>query len=117
NLTRQDKGKLADAINLNREIPTNEGILVNSIDSIKGLEGNECLFILSTDLAPYLFGENGNQNKMLNYLYVALTRAKQKLVFMITTEVEEKYSRKCINTYFQENLLIKEERTREVTLT
>lgn len=116
-LTRQDKGKLADAINLNREIPTNEGILVNSIDSIKGLEGNKCLFILSTDLAPYLFGENVNQNKMLNYLYVALTRAKQKLVFMITTEVEEKYSRKGINTYFQENLLIKEERTREASLT
>ncbi|MRC29435.1 AAA family ATPase [Bacillus thuringiensis] len=116
-LTRQDKGKLADAFNLNCETPTNEGVLVNSIDSIKGLEGDKCLFILTTDLAPYLFGRNGNQNKMLNYLYVALTRAKQKLVFIITTEVEEKYSRETVNTYFQETLSIKEERITEAILT
>lgn len=34
----------------------NEKVYVNSIDSIKGQEGNDCLLILTTDLAAYLLG-------------------------------------------------------------
>ncbi|MEK4974713.1 UvrD-helicase domain-containing protein [Niallia sp. FSL R7-0648] len=96
-LTRQDKGKLGAALDLNREVPKEEGLLVNSIDSVKGLEGNKCLFLLTTELAPYFFGENKEQNKMLNYLYVALTRSKEELMIMVTKEVEEKYGRDFIN--------------------
>lgn len=33
---------------------------------------------------------------MKNYLYVALTRAKEELSFLITREVEEKYSREFL---------------------
>ena len=43
-------GKLGGALNLLREVPTGGEILVNSIDSIKGLEGDRCLFVLTTDL-------------------------------------------------------------------
>lgn len=99
-LTRQDKGKLGAALNLNREVPKEEGLLVNSIDSVKGLEGNKCLFLLTTELAPYFFGENKEQNKMLNYLYVALTRSKKELMVMVTKEVEDKYGMEYINNKF-----------------
>lgn len=70
-----------------------DNILVKSIDRVKGLEGNNCLFILTTDLASYLFKENQEDNKMKNYLYVALTRSKNTLVILATAEVEEKYGR------------------------
>lgn len=106
-LTSQDKGKLAGVFKMNCEIPSVEGIEVNSIDSIKGLEGNRCLFILTTDLAPYLFDEKKVQNKMLNYLYVSLTRAKKELVFLVTNEVENKYSKEAINKYFEEIVSMK----------
>lgn len=106
-LTSQDKGKLADVLKMNHETPATEGILVHSIDSIKGLEGNKCLFILTTDLAPYFFDEKQNQNKMLNYLYVALTRAKEELFFLITNEVENRYSKEAINKYFEEIISMK----------
>ncbi|WNR43013.1 UvrD-helicase domain-containing protein [Paenibacillus roseipurpureus] len=92
-LTRQDMGKLGEQLKINREAHLNIGILVNSIDSIKGLEGGKCLFILTTDLAEYLFQIKKDQNKTLNYLYVALTRSKKELVFLITHEVENKYGR------------------------
>ncbi len=108
-LTSQDKGKLSHALDLIRESPRVDGIIVNSIDSIKGLEGNDCLFILTTDLAPYLFFEKTEQNKMVNYLYVALTRSRRELCFLVTTEVEERYSRDTIKTFFKRvgvNLLV-----------
>lgn len=68
-------------------------INVNSIESIKGKEGQNCLFILTTDLADYLFGKKKNDNKTKNKLYVALTRSLNKLTIIITIEVEKKYGR------------------------
>ncbi len=100
-LTKQDKGKLGSALDLNRESLEGEGVLVNSIDKIKGLEGNRCLFILTPDLASYLFLEKADRNKMMNYLYVALTRSKEELVFLVTNEVEDKYSRDIVITFFK----------------
>lgn len=73
------------------------GILVNSIESIKGREGNNCLFILTLDLAEYLWGKKRADNKTKNKLYVALTRSLEKLTILISKEVEEKYGRKVIN--------------------
>lgn len=101
-LEPQDMGKLGGALNLLREVPTGGEILVNSIDSIKGLEGDRCLFVLTTDLAAYLFKEKSDQNKMLNYLYVALTRAKKEIVFLITLEVESKYGKDALIEKFTE---------------
>lgn len=96
-LYRQDKARMITAIDLlNRETPKEEGKIVDSIDKVKGLEGNRCLFILTTELAEYFFQNKTEQNKMANYLYVALTRAKKELTILITTEVEEQYGRKWI---------------------
>ncbi|PGB07785.1 hypothetical protein [Bacillus toyonensis] len=99
-----------------RENPIVSGVLVKSIDSIKGLEGDRCLFIVTTDLASYLFGEKTDENKMLNYLYVALTRAREKLVFLVANEVEDKYSRETVTNYFESIFSIKEVRSSEPTL-
>lgn len=95
-LTKKDKARLLDVLNLKKIKIEIEGIRVDSIDKVKGLEGEKCLFILSTELAGYFFKIEKNENKMLNYLYVALTRAKKELIILITKEVEEKYKRDFI---------------------
>lgn len=53
---------------------------------------------------------------MLNYLYVALTRAREKLVFLVTNEVEDKYSRETVTNYFESIFSIIEVRSSEPTL-
>lgn len=78
-----------------------EKVLVNSIDSIKGQEGENCLFILTTDLAAYLFGKKTDDTTTKNRLYVALTRSLQRLTIFITEEVETKYKRKNIIDFFE----------------
>lgn len=100
-LTRQDKGKLSSALKLNNEVSSRKGLVVNSIDSIKGLEADNCVFLLTTELAPYLFKEKTERNKMLNYLYVAITRSKKDLLILVTREVEEKLGRDIIDNKFQ----------------
>ncbi|MDR6749333.1 superfamily I DNA/RNA helicase [Bacillus pumilus] len=105
-MSKQDRGKLSESLNYIRNVEEYQGIIVNSIDNIKGLDGENCLFILTTSLAPYLFREKVEQNKMLNYLYVALTRAKNKLVILITYEVEEQYGIEFIKNKFKEFLKI-----------
>lgn len=103
-LSSQDKARMITALDLNRENPNAEGIIVDSIDKVKGLEGDRCLFILTTELAEYFFQNKTEQNKMANYLYVALTRSKMELVILITTEVEEKYEREWITNKMMELL-------------
>lgn len=78
-----------------------EKICVNSIDAIKGQEGKSCLFVLTTDLAAYLFKEKVDDNKTKNRLYVALTRSLDKLTILITNEVENKYNRDYITNYLR----------------
>ncbi|MCA1022130.1 UvrD-helicase domain-containing protein [Halobacillus litoralis] len=103
-----DKGKIGGAIGEYRSMLSDEpGILVSSIDGVKGLEGDNCLFIVSTQLAPYLFKEDVDQNKMVNYLYVALTRSRRNLTIMVTREVEKKYGHQHIYQQFK-NLGIEE---------
>lgn len=74
-----------------------KGIYVNSIESIKGREGCNCLFIVTVDLAEYLWGKKKDNNKTKNKLYVALTRSLENLTILVTKEVEEKYGRDVIN--------------------
>ena len=78
---------------------------VDSIDGIKGQEGYNCLFILTTDLAPYLFGQKSAKNKTRNKLYVALTRSLDALTILVTLEVEQQYGAQYIRDYFT-NLLM-----------
>ena len=73
-----------------------EGIEVKSIEKAKGLEDENCLFILTTDLVPYLTGERKDDNKTKHLLYVALTRSLDNLTILVTKDAEEKYGREII---------------------
>lgn len=74
--------------------------VVSSIESVKGLEGEHCLFILTSDLAAYLLGNKTEENKTKNALYVALTRSLSMLTILICMEVEEEYRRPAIIDFF-----------------
>ncbi len=74
--------------------------VVQSIEIVKGLEAENCLFILTTDLAPYLFRNKDQENKTKHLLYVALTRSLSCLTILITKEVEAKYTKSMIEEFF-----------------
>ncbi len=96
---RLDKKSYAQIINeLNKTTSggTNK-IILKSIESIKGQEGSNCFFVLTSDLAAYLFLDKIEDNKIKNRLYVALTRSLDRLTILITKEVEVKYSKELIN--------------------
>ena len=82
-------------------IKQEDKILVKSIDYIKGMEGEKCLFILTNDLAAHLFNDNTETNKTKNKLYVALTRSLNELSIYILKEVEDKYTKKRILDFFE----------------
>lgn len=84
-------------------------IEVRSIESIKGLEHERCLFILTTALAPYLFGDKTEDNMMQHLLYVALTRSLDNLSILVTKEVETIYSNDFITNFICSTLATAEE--------
>ncbi len=60
--------------------------IVSSIDSVKGLESDLCVFILNENMFNYLFKKITKakyHNKIWNKLYVALTRTSNELIFFI----------------------------------
>ena len=100
-INRLDKKKYAQICKILESKNHNKGLLVvQSIESVKGLESDNCLFVMTTDLAPYLFQIKQDYNKTNNLLYVALTRSLNHLTILITNEVEEKYSTEFIDKYF-----------------
>lgn len=74
--------------------------VVSSIEIIKGCEAERCLFILSPDLAPYLFLDKTDDNRFRHLLYVALTRSLDQMTIMIMKEVEIGYTREKIVDFF-----------------
>lgn len=56
---------------------------VKSIDKIKGLENDLCMFIMDNAMLEYLFGKKQETNKEMMRLYVALTRSKSDLILVI----------------------------------
>lgn len=68
------------------------------------MEGEKCLFILTNDLAAHLFNNNTETNKTKNKLYVALTRSLNELSIYILKEVEDKYTKKRIQDFFERYL-------------
>jgi hypothetical protein len=103
-LNKKGYGIIINMLSDNSFTQGEEKVVINSIDNIKGQEGKNCVFILSTDLAAYLFGEKTDDTTTKNRLYVALTRSLDKLTIFITEEVEAKYKRKNIVSYFEKIL-------------
>lgn len=101
---KQTYSKIISSLTIGKDENSNQ-ISLSSIDSIKGQEGTDCLFVLTTDLASYLFQEKTNDNKIKNRLYVALTRSLDKLSILISTEVEIKYGKTYVVDFFKKYTL------------
>lgn len=99
-LTWKHYAQMKSAINT-ISMTTSDIPVVKSIEDIKGCEAERCLFILSSDLAPYLFREKTEDNKTSHLLYVALTRSLDHMTIMIMKEVEKRYTREKILNFFQ----------------
>jgi len=95
-------GRIINLIPDERDDDNKEVIYVDSIDSVKGQEGNSCLLILTTDLAAYLLGTKKEETIYKNRLYVGLTRSLEELTIYITPEVEKKYEKEKIKCFFAE---------------
>jgi superfamily I DNA/RNA helicase len=78
-LSKQDYAKLASQFGTDK----GKGIFVEAIQKIKGLEGDTAYFIICNSLLELLIGVKNDLNKETNLLYVALTRAKRRLLFII----------------------------------
>ena len=98
-LSKEQYAKVKNALCV-AQVTTSQKYDVCSIESIKGLEGERCLFILTSELAPYLFLDKTAENKIKNALYVALTRSKENLVILVCKEVEAVYDQSSIKDYF-----------------
>lgn len=98
-LSRTKYAQMVGAMSMKNAEPTN-AIIVRSIEIIKGLEASRCFFILTSDLAPYLFRTKTDDNKMSHLLYVALTRSKDHLTILISQNVESPFSRDFVLAFF-----------------
>ncbi|MDT2471679.1 UvrD-helicase domain-containing protein [Enterococcus avium] len=97
---KQTYAKIISSLKIGYNEEETTKIFLSSIDSIKGQEGMNCLFVLTNDLAAYLFQEKKTSNKIKNRLYVALTRSLDKLSILISHEVEVKYGKDYIVDFF-----------------
>ena len=77
-------------------------IKVKSIDKIKGLENELCMFIMDNTMLEYLFGKKQETNKEMMRLYVALTRSKSDLILVIDKLSIKKFTDKQIEKGFSE---------------
>lgn len=103
NLPNFDRTLYAKLCNINNEIEQmDNNVVVKSIESIKGLEADKCMFIINNSLMNILLGNN-SFNKETNLLYVALTRSKEHLHILVLKECIEKYSKEIIDNFMREN--------------
>ena len=75
---------------------------VKSIDKIKGLENELCMFIMDNTMLEYLFGKKQETNKEMMRLYVALTRSKSDLILVIDKPSIKRFTDKQIEKGFSE---------------
>lgn len=83
----------------------NEKYMTNSIEKIKGLEGDKCLFFVSHNMLDILMGNN-KKNKQTNTLYVALTRSKNILHLVLLKECTNKIEKQKIDEFMIKNNVI-----------
>jgi superfamily I DNA/RNA helicase len=90
-----DKRKYAELIQGIQNVMPNKkksyNFPIKSIESVKGSQNDNCIFLMSTDLFAYLIQEKTERNATLNALYVGLTRSTKNLLVIFTEEVTNKY--------------------------
>ena len=75
----------------------NKDFNILSIDKVKGLEKENCMFILDDSLLEYLFKIKNKRNKEMNYLYVGLTRSSKNLLLVIDVSNLKKFDKDFID--------------------
>jgi superfamily I DNA/RNA helicase len=78
-LSEQDYSDLAKQLRHKK----GSGVFLEPIHRIKGLESDTAYFIICNSLLEILLGVKNEYNKEVNLLYVALTRAKRRLLLII----------------------------------
>lgn len=97
-----DYYRLLEALTAETTKDRKKMILVKSIEAVKGLEANRCLFIITPPIVPYLLGQK-SKGKVGANLYVALTRSKQNLHMLVTAESEKKFGKDTLEKFFSKN--------------
>ena len=95
-----EKNEYAKLINDLTFEDTSKKIQVKSIDKVKGLENELCMFIIDNALLEYLFKNKLDVNKEMMRLYVALTRSKSDLILVVDESSLKKKNRKQIDAEF-----------------
>lgn len=94
-----DYYKLLEALKSESNKDKGDKIIVKSIESVKGLGEDRCLFIITPSIIPYVFGTKEG-GKVGASLYVGLTRSKRDLDILITIDSEEKFGKEKIKAFF-----------------
>lgn len=102
-LQNDEYAKLIFALDYETTSLERYGISVDTIERAKGRGESKCLFIVTPAIMPYLFKEKSN-TKMESLLYVGLTRSKNCLDLLFTTDVEKRYSKEKIINFIEETL-------------
>jgi len=88
-LDRQEFGMLYSLAEQLLETPAK--YVVSSIDSIKGLDSNDCIIILTPNIYKYLIQDNLKEaeifNKIWKQVYVALTRTEKNLIIVLDEDI------------------------------
>lgn len=92
-LNSNDYAKLISSLD-NKQ---NGNFNILSIDKVKGLEKENCMFILDDSLLEYLFKIKTKSNKEMNYLYVGLTRSTKNLLLVIDVQNLKKFNKDFID--------------------
>ncbi|WP_221637010.1 UvrD-helicase domain-containing protein [Listeria booriae] len=97
-IQKDEYARLLEALESETNEVDGNKITVRSIEAIKGLEEEKCLFIVTPEIAPYLLKLKTDMNKMMASLYVALTRSQKELDILVTRKVEEQFGREVFET-------------------
>lgn len=104
------KDKYAEIINVIKGKKSEAKYYADSIDNVKGLEREKCIFILDNAMLDYLFRNKTEENKEMAYLYVGLTRSKEEIILVIDIESTTK-TKEYIDQKFREMQIKKYEDT------
>jgi len=101
-----ERNEYAELIqSLEKVILTKNGILVSSIDAVKGLESERCVFILNKNTLNYFLQEKLNanmlHNKIWKKIYVALTRSSHELIFALDKDLLGEQNFVCLIAKFE----------------
>lgn len=85
----------------NEQCNSKDSLFIYSIDKVKGLEADKCIYVLDDSALDYIFGKKTEKNKEYNKIYVALTRSKRDLILLVDLSIIKRYSAESIAAEFK----------------